>query len=148
MGVQASYLANAGGEARDQADWNPEFSRRARGVAVYATLRSLGRSGVSDLIDRMCSLAGRFADRLESSGRAQVMNDVVFNQVLIRWLADDGDHDALTDRVISCIQEDGTAYFGGTTWNGMRLMRISIADWATDEDDVDRAVDALLRCAG
>lgn len=148
MGVQASYLANAGGEARDQADWNPEFSRRARGVAVYATLRSLGRSGVSDLIDRMCSLAGRFADRLESSGRAQVMNDVVFNQVLIRWLADDRDHDALTDRVISCIQKDGTAYFGGTTWNGMRLMRISVADWATDEEDVDRAVDALLRCAG
>ncbi len=148
MGVQASYLAKADGDARDPADWNPEFSRRARGVAVYATLRSLGRSGVDDLVERLCLLAGRFAERLAASGRAEVVNDVVFNQVLIRWLADDGDHDALTDRVISCIQSDGTAYFGGTTWNGMRLMRISVSDWATDEEDVDRAVDALLRCAG
>ncbi len=148
MGVSASYLPKADGEARDPADWNPEFSRRARGVAVYATLRSLGRSGVADLVDRLCSLAERFADLLTASGRAEVMNDVVFNQVLIRWLADDGDHDALTDRVISCIQADGTAYFGGTTWNGMRLMRISVADRATDEKDVDRAVEALLRCAG
>ena len=148
MGVQASYLAKADGDARDAADWNPEFSRRPRGVAVYATLRSLGRSGVADLVDRLCLLAGRFADRLAASGRAKVMNDVVFNQVLIRWRDDDGDHDALTDRVISCAQADGTAYFGGTTWNGMRLMRISVSDWATDEADVDRAVDALLRCAG
>jgi len=148
MGVQASYLAKADEGARDPADWNPEFSRRARGVAVYATLRCLGRSGVADLVDQLCLLANRFADRLAASGRAEVMNDVVFNQVLIRWLAEDGDHDALTDRVISCIQKDGTAYFGGTTWNGMRLMRISVSDWATDEEDVDRAVDALLRCAG
>jgi len=148
MGVSASYLPKADGEARDPADWNPEFSRRPRGVAVYATLRSLGRSGVADLVERLCSLAERFADLLTASGRAEVMNDVVFNQVLIRWLADDGDHDALTDRVISCIQADGTAYCGGTTWNGMRLMRISVADRATDEKDVDRAVEALLRCAG
>jgi glutamate/tyrosine decarboxylase-like PLP-dependent enzyme len=147
MGVNASYLARAGGDARDPADWTPEFSRRARGVTVYATLRSLGRSGVADLVDRMCLLAERFADRLTASGRAEVVNDVVFNQVLVRWLADDGDHDALTDRVISCIQADGAAYFGGTTWKGMRLMRISVSDWATDEEDVDRAVEALLRCA-
>ena len=148
MGVQASYLAKSAGGARDATDWNPELSRRARGVAVYATLRSLGRSGVAELIDRLCSLAGRFADQLAASGRAEVMNEVVFNQVLIRWLADDGNHDALADRVISCIQQDGTAYFGGTTWNGMRLMRISVSDWATDEADVDRAIEALLRCAG
>ena len=76
------------------------------------------------------------------------MNDVVLNQVLVRWLAEDGDHDRLTDRVISCIKEDGTAHFGGTRRNGMRLMRISVADWATDEEDVDRVVDGLLRCAG
>ena len=148
MGVNASYLPMTGGDARDPADWNPEFSRRPRGVAVYATLRSLGRSGVADLVSRLCFLAERFSDRLAASGRAEVINDVVFNQVLIRWLADDGDHDALTDRVISCIQADGTAYFGGTTWNGMRLMRISVADRATDEEDVDRAVEALIRCAG
>jgi hypothetical protein len=88
------------------------------------------------------------ADQLAASGRAEVMNEVVLNQVLARWLADAGDHDRLTDHVISRIQADGTAYFGGTTWNGMRLMRISVADWSTDEDDVDRAVKALLRCAG
>ena len=148
MSVQASYLIQSDGGARDQMDWNPEFSRRARGLAVYATLRSLGRKGVADLIDRTCLLARRFADRLTASGRADVMADVVFNQVLVRWLAPDGNHHAFTDRVIAAIQADGTAFFSGTTWNGMRLMRISVSDWATDEDDVDRSVEALLRCAG
>jgi len=148
MSVHASYLIQSDGEARDQMDWNPEFSRRARGLAVYATLRSLGRKGVDELVDRTCSLARRFADRLAASGRAEVMNDVVFNQVLIRWLAPDGDHDAFNDQVIAAIQADGTAFFSGTTWEGMRLMRISVSDWATDEDDVDRAIEALLRCAG
>ena len=148
MSIHASYLIQSDGAARDQMDWNPEFSRRARGLAVYATLRSLGRSGVADMVDRTCSLARRFADGLSASGRAEVMNEVVFNQVLIRWLAPDGDHDAFNDRVIAAIQADGTAFFSGTTWNGMRLMRISVSDWATDTDDVDRAVEALLRCAG
>jgi glutamate/tyrosine decarboxylase-like PLP-dependent enzyme len=148
MSVHASYLIQSDGEARDQMDWNPEFSRRARGLAVYATLRSLGRRGVADLVDRTCSLARRFADRLAASGKAEVINDVVFNQVLIRWLSPDGDHDAFNDRVIAAIQADGTAFFSGTTWGGMRLMRISVSDWATDENDVDRSVEALLRCAG
>jgi glutamate/tyrosine decarboxylase-like PLP-dependent enzyme len=147
MSVHASYLIQSDGEARDQMDWNPEFSRRARGLAVYATLRSLGRSGVADLVDRTCALARRFADRLAASGRAEIMNDVVFNQVLVRWLAPDGDHDAFNDHVVAAIQADGTAFFSGTTWGGMRLMRISVSDWATDEDDVDRSVEALLRCA-
>jgi glutamate/tyrosine decarboxylase-like PLP-dependent enzyme len=148
MSVHASYLIQADGGVRDQMDWNPEFSRRGRGLAVYATLRSLGRRGVEHMVDRTCSLARRFADRLAASGRAEVMNDVVFNQVLIRWISPDGDHDALTDRVIGAIQADGTAFFSGTTWNGMRLMRISVSDWATDEEDVDRAVAALLRGVG
>jgi glutamate/tyrosine decarboxylase-like PLP-dependent enzyme len=129
-------------------DWNPEFSRRARGLAVYATLRSLGRSGVAGIVDRACSLARRFADQLAASGRAEVINEVVFNQVLVRWLSPDGEHDAFNDQVVAAIQTDGTAFFSGTTWNGMRLMRISVSDWATDEDDVDRVVEALLRCAG
>jgi glutamate/tyrosine decarboxylase-like PLP-dependent enzyme len=148
MSVHASYLIQSDGAARDQMDWNPEFSRRARGLAVYATLRSMGRSGVAEIVDRTCSLARRFADRLAATGRAEVMNEVVFNQVLVRWLSPDGDHDAFNDRVIAAIQADGTAFFSGTTWGGMRLMRISVSDWATDEDDVDRAVEALLRCAG
>ncbi len=148
MSIHASYLIQSDGAARDQMDWNPEFSRRARGLAVYATLRSLGRSGVAGIVDRTCSLARRFADQLAASGRAEVMNEVVFNQVLVRWLSPDGDHDAFNDRVIAAIQADGTAFFSGTTWDGMRLMRISVSDWATDEDDIDRAVEALLRCAG
>lgn len=147
MSVHASYLIQADGGVRDQMDWNPEFSRRARGLAVYATLRSLGRRGVEELVDRTCSLARRFADRLAGSGRVEIMNEVVFNQVLVRWLSPDGDHDSFNDRVVAAIQADGTAFFSGTTWNGKRLMRISVSDWATDEEDVDRAVEALLHCA-
>ncbi|MBW3661479.1 MAG: aspartate aminotransferase family protein [Actinobacteria bacterium] len=148
MSVQASYLVHSDeGGPRDQLDWNPEFSRRARGLGVYATLRSLGSRGVEDLVDRVCALARRFATAIGESGKAQIANDVAFNQILVRWLADDQDHDAFTDRVVNRVQEDGTAFFSGTTWNGMRLMRISVSNWATDEEDVDRAVDALLRCA-
>ncbi|MPZ70721.1 MAG: aspartate aminotransferase family protein [Actinobacteria bacterium] len=148
MGVQASYLIHSESEsARDPMDWNPEFSRRARGLGVYATLRALGRSGVGELVDRACDLAVRFADSLRSSGKAEVVNDVVFNQVLVRWLHRNGDHDGFNDRVIQRTQEDGTAFFSGTTWNGMRLMRLSVSDWATDEDDIERSLEALLRAA-
>jgi len=147
MSIHAAYLIQADGGVRDPMDWNPEFSRRARGLAVYATLRSLGRSGVEALVDRTHALAKRFAERLSATERAEVMNDVVFNQVLIRWLSPDGNHDALADRVLGRIQADGTAFFSGTTWEGMRLMRISVSDWATDERDVDRSIEALLRCA-
>ena len=147
MSVHASYLMHSEGEKRDPMDWNPEFSRRARGVGVYATLRSLGREGVDDLVERTCGLAKRFADALAATGRVEIINDVVFNQVLVRWLADDGDHDTFNDRVIERVQQDGTAFFSGTTLNGMRMMRISVSDWATDEDDVDRSVEALLKAA-
>ncbi|MCP3977352.1 MAG: aspartate aminotransferase family protein, partial [bacterium] len=135
------------GAVRDQMDWNPEFSRRARGLAVYATLRSLGRSGVDDMVDRLCRHARLFARLLSESGKAEIVNDVVFNQVLVRWKGTDGSNDDQTDRVIAAVQADGTAYFSGTTWNGERLMRISVSDWATDDSDVERAVAALLRCA-
>jgi glutamate/tyrosine decarboxylase-like PLP-dependent enzyme len=147
MSVHASYLIHSDGDKRDPMDWNPEFSRRARGVSVYATLRALGRAGVEDLVVRTCALARRFSETLRDSGRAQIMNDVVFNQVLVRWLAEDGDHDAFNDRVIQRVQRDGTAFFSGTTLDGMRMMRISVSDWATDEDDVDRSIEALMRAA-
>ncbi|MCZ6857242.1 MAG: pyridoxal-dependent decarboxylase [Gemmatimonadetes bacterium] len=147
MSVQTPYLIHADGDVRDPMDWNPEFSRRARGVGVYAAIRSLGRTGVADIVDRTCSLAKRFADRLADSDRAEVMNEVVFNQVLVQWLSPDGDHDAFNDRVVACIQADGTAFLSGTNWGGMRLMRISVSDWATDDNDVDRAIEAMLRCA-
>jgi glutamate/tyrosine decarboxylase-like PLP-dependent enzyme len=147
MSVHASYLMHSEGDKRDPMDWNPEFSRRARGVGVYATLRSLGREGVNDLVERTNRLAQRFAQLLEESGRAEILNEVVFNQVLVRWLAEDGDHDPFNDDVIARVQAEGTAFFSGTTFEGKRLMRVSVSDWATDEDDVDRSVEALLRAA-
>ena len=147
MSVQAGYLEQ-GTEARDPMDWNPEFSRRARGVGVYATLRSFGRSGVAALVDRTVAHAQRFAQALAASGRAEIVNDVVSNQVLVRWLAPDGDHGRLAEAVMARIRADGLAFFSGTTYRGERLMRISVSDWATDTEDVDRVVDSLLRYAG
>jgi glutamate/tyrosine decarboxylase-like PLP-dependent enzyme len=146
MSVQASYLEQGAG-ARDAMDWNPEFSRRARGVPVYAALRSLGRDGVAALVDRTVALAQRFASALAASGRAEVVNDVVSNQVLVRWLAPDGDTARVAEAVRAGVRADGTAFFSGTTYRGERLMRISVSDWATDEADVDRVVSALLQHA-
>lgn len=143
MSVQSSYLIQAEGDTRDPLDWNPEHSRRARGVAVYATLKSLGASGVDDLVGRACAMARRFAESLERSGLAEVHNDVVLNQVLVRWLDLGGDHDTFNNRLIEAVQSEGSTYFTGTTWHGMRLMRISVSDWATDEDDVDHAISVL-----
>lgn len=147
MSTTAAYLIQSAGATRDPLDWNPEFSRRARGFALYATLKSLGRQGVVELVDRTHRLAASFAELLKASGKAEILNDVVFNQVLVHWLAPDGDHDVFNDKVMSCVQASGEAYFSGTNANGMRLMRISVSDWATDDNDVDRAVAALLDCA-
>jgi glutamate/tyrosine decarboxylase-like PLP-dependent enzyme len=146
MSVQAGYLEQ-GTTARDPMDWVPEFSRRARGIGVYATLRSLGRQGIADLVERTAWLARRFADALASSGRAEIVNQVVSNQVLVRWLAPDGDHGRVADAVMAGVRTEGVAFFSGTTYRGERLMRISVSDWATDADDVDRALEALLRHA-
>ncbi|WP_433284430.1 pyridoxal phosphate-dependent decarboxylase family protein [Pseudonocardia sp. CA-142604] len=146
MSIQAAYLEQ-GTEAREPLDWSPEFSRRARGVGVYATLRSLGRDGVAELVERTTRLAHRFADALRESGRAAIVNDVVSNQVLVRWIAPDGDHGRLADEVMAGVRAEGSAFFSGTTYRGQRLMRISVSDWATDEQDVDQAVEALLRHA-
>jgi glutamate/tyrosine decarboxylase-like PLP-dependent enzyme len=148
MSVQASYLIQGGGAIREAMDFVPEFSRRARSVGVYATLRSLGRDGLAALVGRTTGLASRFAAVLGASGRVEVVNEVVFNQVLVRWLAPEGhDPDAFNDALVAAIQVEGTTYVSGTTWRGHRLVRISVADWATDEGDVDRAVAAMLRCA-
>ena len=147
MSIQASYLPRFGGELRDEMDGNPELSWRARGVGVDATLRSLGRDGVAGIVERTTSLARRFAEELTRSGHAEVVNDVVLNQVLLRWLPPAGhDPDTFDDQVIACIQVGGAAYVGGTTWRGQRLMRISVSDWATDDADVDRTITAMLRC--
>ncbi len=147
MGIRASYLIHAESGERDQMDYNPEFSRRARGFPVYASLRALGRSGVVDLVERCCALARRFAERLGAEADIEVLNDVVLNQVLIRFSAADGDHDAHTQRVVKRVQDEGTCWMSGTTWQGKTAMRISVTNWLTDEADVDRSVDAILRCA-
>jgi glutamate/tyrosine decarboxylase-like PLP-dependent enzyme len=142
IGVTASYLVHADdGRERDQMDWTPEFSRRARGFAVYAALRSLGRSGVADLVERSCAHARRFAELLEAGG-ASVLNDVVLNQVLIRF--ESGEQ---TREVIRRVQEDGTCWLSGTDWNGEHAMRISVSNWRTTEEDVERSADAILAAA-
>jgi glutamate/tyrosine decarboxylase-like PLP-dependent enzyme len=123
------------------ADLTLESSRRARGFAAWAGLKELGRDGVADLVERCCALARRFADGL-STGGAEVVNDVVLNQVLVGF----GD-DARTDRIIKAVQDEGTCWLGGTTWRGRRLMRVSVSNYSTTEADVDRSVEAILRIA-
>jgi glutamate/tyrosine decarboxylase-like PLP-dependent enzyme len=141
IGVTASYLVQADGGERDEMDWTPEFSRRARGFAVYAALRSLGRSGVADLIERSCAHARRFAELLEAGG-ASILNDVVLNQVLVRF--GDGER---TREVIRSVQEDGTCWLSGTDWGGEHALRISVSNWRTTEEDVERSAAALLAAA-
>ncbi|MGN6302330.1 MAG: aspartate aminotransferase family protein, partial [Angustibacter sp.] len=119
----------------------PESSRRARGFAVWAAMRELGRSGIADLVDRCCAHARRVADGLTAGG-AEVVNDVVLNQVLVSF----GD-DTRTDRVVEAVQADGTCWLGGTTWHGRRLMRVSVSNATTTQDDVDQSVAAILRAA-
>lgn len=145
VGVQAAYLTRAVEAQRDGMDWVPESSRRARAFPLYAGLRALGRRGLAELIERCCSLARRMADRLASSLHATILNDVVLNQVLVRFTPRDGDDaDAVTRSVIARVQGEGTCWAGGTTWHGMAAMRISICNWATTEADIDRAAAAIL----
>jgi glutamate/tyrosine decarboxylase-like PLP-dependent enzyme len=148
LGIRASYLVHAAEDAgRDAMDWTPEFSRRARGFTVYAALRSLGRTGVAELVDGCCTHARRFAERLGREPGVEVLNDVVLNQVLVRFLDPGGDHDARTAAVVRRVQDDGVLWLGGTTWQGMGAMRISVSNWSTTPEDVDRSVDAILRAA-
>ncbi len=141
MAVRAGYLIHDDAE-RDPMDHNPEFSRRARGFAVYAAIRALGRTGIVELVERSCGLAQRFADRLGADDRVEVLNDVVLNQALVRF----GDDDEITRRVVTAVQHEGTCWMSGTTWQGRAAMRISVSNWSTDAADVDRSVDAILRC--
>jgi glutamate/tyrosine decarboxylase-like PLP-dependent enzyme len=134
--TRAAYLPDEKARERDPFTWTPEFSRRARGFAVYAALRSLGRDGVAELVDRCCSHARRFADRLAAVRGAQVLNDVVLNQVLVRF----GDDDAVTNAVMASVLASGEAFMSGTTWRGRTAMRISVSNWSTTREDVDRTV--------
>ncbi|MGA2714006.1 MAG: aminotransferase class V-fold PLP-dependent enzyme [Bryobacteraceae bacterium] len=139
MSVSAAYLPQ--GEHREPSQYTPELSRRARGVEIWAALRSLGRTGLSDLIERNCRLARRFAAELRGGG-CEILNEVTLNQVLVSF----GDA-ARTRQVIQRVQQDGTCWCGPTEWQGHTAMRISISSWATRDEDVDRSVAAILRAA-
>jgi glutamate/tyrosine decarboxylase-like PLP-dependent enzyme len=144
----AAYYVSAAGGERDNHHFVPESSRRARGFAVWAALRSLGRQGVAELVERCCALARRFAERLGAAPGVEIPNDVVLNQVLVRFSPPaGGDRDAWTREVIRRIQEDGTCWAGGTTWRGRTALRISVSNATTTEADVDRSAAAILRCA-
>ena len=138
LGLAADYLP---GGSTNGMDYTLEGSRRPRGVDAWAALRSLGRRGLADLVERNCRQAQRFADAFSAAG-LRVLNDVVLNQVLVTF----GD-DARTRQVIAAIQEEGTCWCGVTVWQGVTAMRVSVISWATTDDDVDRSVEAILRVA-
>ncbi|MDR3386962.1 MAG: pyridoxal-dependent decarboxylase, partial [Rudaea sp.] len=140
MAIKADYLPTESAW-RNPSDYTPELSRRARGVDVWAALRSLGRSGVAELIERNCRQARRFAEALSASG-FDVLNEVVLNQVLVAF----GDA-ARTQRVIAALQADGTCWCGGTVWQGRAAMRISVSSWATTDSDVETSIQAIRRVA-
>jgi len=152
MTLGASYYVETGGGERDPYNWVAESSRRARGFALWAAIRSLGRDGVAEMVARTCDHARRFAAGLDGAAPGiRVLNDVVINQVLVRFDDPSGDAaaaDARTSAVISAVQADGTMWLGGSTWHGQRVMRISVSGWRTTEDDVDRCLATILRIAG
>jgi glutamate/tyrosine decarboxylase-like PLP-dependent enzyme len=149
LGHRASYLGHTD-DARDQLDWTPEHSRRARGFATWAALRELGADGVAALVERCCAHAHAIVTRIGALPHARVMAEPIINQGLVRFLdpkpgATDADHDRRTDEVAAAINATGEAYFTNTTWRGMRCMRVSVSSWRTTVQDVDRAVAAAER---
>jgi glutamate/tyrosine decarboxylase-like PLP-dependent enzyme len=147
MSATAAYLMQDAAH-RDNWEFVLDSSRRARGFVVYAALRSLGRNGVREMVERCCRLARRMADRLRTVEGVEILNDVVLNQVLLRFTPPGGgDPDAFTREVMTRVQDEGEAWMGGTTWHGMGAMRISVSNWSTTEADIDRTADATLRAA-
>ena len=142
MSVQAAYLIQDEGErrVRDQMDWVPEFSRRARGFAVYAGLRALGRTGLRELVERCCAHARRFAEQIAELPGVAVLNDVVLNQVLFCF-----EDDARTDAAVARVQAAGNVWLSGTSWDGRKAIRVSVSNWQTGDDEIDLAVDAFRR---
>jgi glutamate/tyrosine decarboxylase-like PLP-dependent enzyme len=144
MTVQAEYLIQDEGarRVRDQVDWVPEFSRRARGFAVYAALRSLGRAGLVELVERGCAQARRFADQIVELPGIEVINEVVLNQVLFRF-----EDDERTDAALATVQAAGEVWLSGTTWDGRKAIRVSVSNWQTGDEETDLVVDAFRRVA-
>jgi glutamate/tyrosine decarboxylase-like PLP-dependent enzyme len=149
LSARASYLTHAD-DARDQIDWNPEWSRRGRGFATYAALRQLGRQGVAELIERSCDLAHALVMRIGSLEGAEVVWEPQINQGMVRFLdprkgASEMDHDAFTDRMMAEVLASGEAFFTGTTWHGRRAMRVSVCNWQTTVEDVERVVMSVAK---
>jgi glutamate/tyrosine decarboxylase-like PLP-dependent enzyme len=152
LSIRASYLTHAT-DARDQVDWNPEWSRRARGFPAYAALRQLGRDGVAELVEGCCRHAHSLTTRIGAIAGAEVLWEPTINQGLVRFLDPlvdpvtggeaEAAHDRRTDEIIAAILRTGQAFFGGTTWRGRRAMRISVTNWRTNDADVDRVVNAI-----
>ncbi|MGV8852747.1 MAG: pyridoxal phosphate-dependent decarboxylase family protein [Rhodoglobus sp.] len=140
MSSSASYLIQTDGDERDAIDWVPELSRRARAIPIYATVLSLGRSGVENLINRSCARAQEMAAALGAERGVQILNDVVLNQALIRF----DDDDEITRAVVSAVQAEGTCWASGTTWNCQAAMRISVTNWATSPEDIAQSAAAIL----
>ena len=140
MSISAEYLPTQS-EFRNPSDFTPELSRRARGVEVWAALRSLGREGIAELIERNCAQARHFAERLSAAG-FEILNQVVLNQVLVSF-----GNTAKTARTIQAIQDEGTCWCGITVWQGRTAMRISVSSWATTDADVDRSIEAIVNSA-
>jgi glutamate/tyrosine decarboxylase-like PLP-dependent enzyme len=140
MTVSASYLIQDDGAraVRDEVDWVPEFSRRARGFAVYAALRSLGRNGLRELVERTCECARLFAERIVSLPGVELLNDVVLNQVLFRFASDEE-----TEDVLRRVQESGDVWMSGTSWNGRRAIRVSVSNWQTTAEEIELALQAF-----
>jgi glutamate/tyrosine decarboxylase-like PLP-dependent enzyme len=143
MATSASYIVASSGAERDSGDYVPELSRRARGVPVYAAIRSLGRSGIASLIEGCCAHARRIGEALQELPGVELLNEVVLNQVLFRV----GD-DARTDAVLQAVQASGETWMSGTSWNGGRAIRISVSSWATGEADVERTLAAIAAAVG
>lgn len=142
----ADYVIEVEG-VRDAHDWGPEWSRRARALPTYAAIRSLGRSGIAAMVERCCRHAAQLVDAIGELPGTEVLWRPHINQGLVRFLADDGNHDARTDAVAQRIQADGTAWLGTTSWRGMRVLRVSVCSWRTSDEDVVRTVEAIRRIA-
>lgn len=139
MTVDAAYLTR--GKKREPYQFTPEMSRRARGVEIWTALRSLGRRGLAEIIERNCRGAVRFAEGLKAAGY-EVLNEVALNQVLVSFGSDE-----TTRHVIAAVQEDRTCWCGGTGWHGRAAMRISVSSWATTDDDVEKSLAGIIRVA-
>jgi glutamate/tyrosine decarboxylase-like PLP-dependent enzyme len=149
MSHRAPYLVHDQ-DARDQLDWNPEWSRRARGFATYAAIRQMGRLGIAGMIERCCGYASDIVDGIGALEGAEILWRPRINQGLVRFLdprqgASDEDHDRFTDTIIRRVNESGEAFFAGTNWRGRRAMRVSVLNWQTSGTDVERAIGAVGR---